>query len=225
MRSPRRFQSRLPPDPPAANDAAVKDALALQQAMHEAKYYLQHGNDSRKAVDLLEGQLPRVNGNAEYLRLLRDAYRARIKDLYLGSQAARRRFSWSALRSGARRCHRFHAAAQPETARSSSRPSMRGTETGKRLPDFGRLFKGAARLRGAGQAQRRARRAGRRSFDARNQREMLPASARSGPGLAQLVSKADVEFKTNHYGPARTFYEQAASSIPTACRSPRTLAY
>src|ERR1700730_17935980 len=80
-------QSPLPADPPA-DAAAVKDALALQQAMHEAKYYLQHGNDSRKAVDLLEGQLAKVNGNAEYLRLLRDAYRARIKDLYLGSQPA-----------------------------------------------------------------------------------------------------------------------------------------
>src|SRR5712691_9669250 len=78
--------SPLPADPPATDDAAVKNALALQQAMHEAKYYLQHGNDSKKAVDLLEGQLPKVNGNAEYLRLLRDAYRARIKDLYLGSQ-------------------------------------------------------------------------------------------------------------------------------------------
>src|SRR5947207_198078 len=75
-------------DPPA-DDVALKNTLALQRTMQEARYCLQHGNDSKKAVELLEGQLARVNGNGEFLRLLRDAYRVHIRDLYLASQPAR----------------------------------------------------------------------------------------------------------------------------------------
>src|SRR5437763_927114 len=32
----------------------LKNTLALQKAMQDARYFLQHGNDSKKAVDLLE---------------------------------------------------------------------------------------------------------------------------------------------------------------------------
>ena len=42
--------------------------------------------DTRKAVDILEEQLPKVNGNPEYLTLLRDAYRVYVRDLYLSGQ-------------------------------------------------------------------------------------------------------------------------------------------
>src|SRR5260370_4007121 len=139
-------QSPLPADPPA-DAAAVKDALALQQAMHEAKYYLQHGNDSRKAVDLLEGQLPRVNGNAEYLRLLRDAYRAGIKDLYLGSQPAQAEVFLErlcVLEPGAATDATLRP--QPEATKKPEPPTKAAEpKQASVFPDFGRFFKGAAK--------------------------------------------------------------------------------
>ena len=43
--------------------------------------------DAQKAVDVLEEQLPKVNGNTEYLVLLRDAYRVYIRDLHLAGKS------------------------------------------------------------------------------------------------------------------------------------------
>ncbi len=50
-------------DPPATSDT-IANAIALRQAMQKARYCLQHGNDSQKAVELLEAELPRVSGNS-----------------------------------------------------------------------------------------------------------------------------------------------------------------
>src|SRR5579883_3239971 len=64
-------------DPP---DHPVEKRLAVQVAMVRASQLLRE-NNGKLAVEVLEEQLP--NGNAEYLGLLRDAYRVYIKDLYL----------------------------------------------------------------------------------------------------------------------------------------------
>jgi tetratricopeptide (TPR) repeat protein len=45
-------------------------------------------DDAKKAVDLLEQHLARVNGNTAYLELLRDAYRAYVKELGLKNQSS-----------------------------------------------------------------------------------------------------------------------------------------
>jgi hypothetical protein len=68
-------------------DSTVATTLAVQTAMQQGRDYLLQ-NNPRAAVDALERQLPRINGNAAYLALLRDAYRAYIKELHLAKQEA-----------------------------------------------------------------------------------------------------------------------------------------
>src|SRR5438045_9003418 len=69
-----------PPDDPKFNNA-----LSVQAAMVRARTLLTE-MQSQKAVEVLEEQLPKVNGNPQYLSLLRDSYRAYIRDLLLTGQ-------------------------------------------------------------------------------------------------------------------------------------------
>lgn len=66
-------------------EQAVAAALAVQTAMQQAREHLLQKNP-RAAVDALESQLARINGNPHYLLLLRDAYRAHIRELKLANQ-------------------------------------------------------------------------------------------------------------------------------------------
>src|SRR5262249_17867943 len=62
-------------------DSAFKSSLLVQRAMERANFALFQQRDAKTAVQILEDNLARINGNAAYLRLLRDAYRAYIQDL------------------------------------------------------------------------------------------------------------------------------------------------
>jgi hypothetical protein len=73
--------------PGAEGDNALTAALKVQTAMQQAREYLvQH--QGQAAVELLEAQLPRINGNPLYLALLRDAYRACIRELRVNGRDA-----------------------------------------------------------------------------------------------------------------------------------------
>jgi hypothetical protein len=72
-------------DPPDDPRSAVAATLAIQDAMRSARDQLQHGQ-AKAAVDVLESQLTRINGNSSYLALLRDAYAAHVKDLQLAQR-------------------------------------------------------------------------------------------------------------------------------------------
>jgi hypothetical protein len=204
----------LPADPPA-DDAAIKHTLALQNALQQARYYLQHGNDSKKAVELLEAQLAAVNGNAEFLRLLREAYRAHIRDLYLISQPAQAEIyveRLCVLEPGAAKDPTLRPA--PETQRKIEPPAAKPVEPKQAsiFPDFGKLLKPAGKAEAAPpkiRAQSAEEKApGDDPFDAKHKRD-LPRSGERAALARQLVAKADAEFKQKHYGQARSFYEQA----------------
>jgi hypothetical protein len=220
-----------PADPPTG-DAALMNTLVLQKAMQEARYFLQHGNDSKKAVDLLEEQLPRVNGNAEFLRLLRDAYRTHIKDLYLANQPA------AAERYLDRLCVLEPGAAQdpslrpaPEAPKKVEPPPAAKAPEPKApvFPDFAKnvpFLKGATKTAQATgkpaiiRAQAEEVAPPEDPFDPKNQRE-LPAGGEKLQVARQLVAKADEEFKQKRYGQARAFYEQAQQVEPesvTGCQ-------
>jgi hypothetical protein len=68
-------------------DNAILSSLAVQTAMQQAREYLLHHN-AKAAVEVLEGQLPRIDGNQNYLVLLKNAYRAYIRELRLANQEA-----------------------------------------------------------------------------------------------------------------------------------------
>jgi hypothetical protein len=76
-----------PPQTAAVEDreSAMTSVLAVQTAMQQARDFLLR-NNPRAAVESLERQISKINGNAHYLALLRDAYRAYIKELRLKSQ-------------------------------------------------------------------------------------------------------------------------------------------
>lgn len=73
--------------PPEERDNAVAAALAVQTAMQQGKDFLLH-NNAKAAVEVLESQLASINGNPAYLTLLRDAYRAYVKELRFANQEA-----------------------------------------------------------------------------------------------------------------------------------------
>src|SRR5262249_2105226 len=77
----------LTAEPGDDRSAAVTRVLAVQSALNRGREYLLHQN-FRDAIDVLESQLPHVDGNASYLALLRDAYRAHIRELQLANKSA-----------------------------------------------------------------------------------------------------------------------------------------
>ena len=70
---------------PADPQSAVTATLAIQDAMRQGRECLQRGQ-AKAAVELLETQLTRINGNPAYLGLLREAYAAYVKELQLANQ-------------------------------------------------------------------------------------------------------------------------------------------
>jgi tetratricopeptide (TPR) repeat protein len=68
-----------------ANDPRVADVLALQEALRQGRDLLVRGETGR-AVELLERQLGKVQGDASYLALLREAYATHLKELQLAGK-------------------------------------------------------------------------------------------------------------------------------------------
>lgn len=66
-------------------DGALMSTLAVQTAMQQGRECLMQ-HRAKAAVEVLEGQISRINGNQTYLMLLRDAYRAYIRELRVGGQ-------------------------------------------------------------------------------------------------------------------------------------------
>jgi hypothetical protein len=79
--------AQVPSNSGSDRNGGVANTLAVQTAMQKGRDLLLQG-DAATAVRVLEAQLRRINGNREYLVLLRAAYRAYVKDLYLQNQGA-----------------------------------------------------------------------------------------------------------------------------------------
>jgi tetratricopeptide (TPR) repeat protein len=72
--------TNLPAAPEDEADHAIATTLAVQIAMQQGREHMLNGK-YRAAVEALEAQIARINGNRAYLVLLRDAYRAYIQEL------------------------------------------------------------------------------------------------------------------------------------------------
>jgi hypothetical protein len=75
----------LAADPAPNAQTVIEASLAIQDAMRQGREFLQH-KQAKAAVDVLEAQLARVNGNPAYLSLLREAYAAYVKELQIAHQ-------------------------------------------------------------------------------------------------------------------------------------------
>jgi tetratricopeptide (TPR) repeat protein len=207
---------RLPANPPAEKDSAIAATLALQQAMARANELLRSG-ETKKAVEVLEEQLPRVNGNAVFLNRLREAYRAYIKDLWLANNAA------AAKRYLERLCILEPGAAAdaslrpPETTGKISVPGPKPNPLRSLpfLPNFAlnNPKKDATALGPAVKpsAVRAKVEDGGRDDDpfAQANKRLEPAAGEASQQARQLVSKAEEEFARRRFAEAGALFEKA----------------
>src|SRR3954451_3413555 len=73
--------------PPDDRSNRMETLLAVQRALKEGRDHCQRGN-YQAAVSVLEGQVARINGDREYLDVLRDAYRSLVRELQRGNRSA-----------------------------------------------------------------------------------------------------------------------------------------
>lgn len=174
-------------------DNPVTSALAVQTAIAQAREFLLH-QDFHSAVTVLEGQLPRINGNRYYLGLLQDAYRGHIKELRLNKQEGLaqnylnklRILDPSAVLDKALNPQPI-VAPKPDAAPAKSSPTVRlkGEEEGDD------------------------------PFHSSNSID------RPNPKARELATRADAEFASKHYHEAHALYEQACQEdrgLVEACR-------
>lgn len=204
-------------------EAGIKNALALQGAMEQARYHLYQSSNAKKAVEVLEEQLPRVNGNSTFLRLLRDAYRVYIKDLYLANQAA------LAQRYYERLCILDPSSKNDPTLRADAaphkiQPPAPQEKAASILPNFARNLPfwkkdqppvPAAMKPATVRAKVEDVPPADDPFDAKHRRAMpTPAASAKASPAAQLLAQAEEEFKQRQYVKARASFEQAYHADP-----------
>lgn len=209
----------------------IANTLALQQAMERAKHSLLQSDGARAAVETLEKELPRVNGNAAYLQLLRDAYRAYIRDLCLANrpQAAKRYLERLSILDPAAAndpALRPQPLAQkkplpPPTAPKEEKPAPV-------YPDFARsqAARNAKADPGKGKPQPTAVRAKNDPrddpFDAANRRPLTAAAGADTAAQARaLLARAEAAFARGDYGTARDCFAQAHQTDRTSVAAAR----
>jgi hypothetical protein len=177
---------------PEDRDGTITTALAVQTAMQQGREYLLHDNP-KGAVEVLERQLPRINGNPAYLALLRDAYRAYIKELRLANQEAL-----------ARKYTQFLAILEPGTV-----PENAGWSPASAAPP-----KLAAAPGGKSPIIRLKRE------DEREDAFFRPAPAGAAKAK-ELVAQAEQAFGQSKYRDADQFFEQANQADRQALETSR----
>jgi tetratricopeptide (TPR) repeat protein len=201
-----------PPDNPN-----FTKALLVQTAMVRARALLGE-MQAQKAVAVLEEQLPNVNGNPQYLSLLRDTYRAYIRDLHLAGQQEQ------AQRYLDRLCILDPSAAKDASLRPYVETPPRNFEPDPlkysrplfptwKMPVLSNPFakKDEAKAAPEPRATIRAQ-AGDSSaedpFERKNQREMPIDASKIGQARG-LLSRGVNAFKLARYAEARACFEQA----------------
>ena len=207
-------------------DARFNKALSVQTAMARARILMSDKNP-QKAVDVLEEQLPKVNGNTEYLVLLRDAYRSYIKDLLLaGHHEPARRYldrlcildpsaaKDASLRPAVDTPPRKFEPEPVKPAKLLSFPNFKGLNPFAKK-DEAKAPEPPEAIRGLPEDATVED-----PFDRKNQRESA-GDGKKTPVARDLLARAELEFKNKRYSEARMYFEQAyhaEASTLDACR-------
>src|SRR5262249_32975622 len=213
-----------PPDDPNFNKV-----LSVQAAMVRARALLGE-MQSKKAVEVLEEQLSKVNGNPQYLSLLRDAYRAYVRDLCLAGQPVQARRYLDRLcipDRGPAKDPSLRPPAETPPRQFEPNPAKQakpGLPTWK-IPGLPNPFakKEEAKAAPAAKATIRAQAEDpivEDPFGRNNQRDM-PIDASKTAQARGLLSRGVNEVKLARYAGARTCFEQAYQadrSSLEACR-------
>lgn len=208
-------------------DPSFDKALSVQAAMVQARARLAE-SQTKQAVEVLEEQLAKVNGNAQYLSLLREAYRAYIRDLYLAGQPA------MAKRYLDRLCILDPSAANDAALKPHAETPPRKFEQPQEVKEAKQLFPKwkvpalpnpfAKKEEPTGPAPKPTIRAhsddtiSEDPFDRKLQRESIVELNKTA--FAQdLVTRGANEFKQARYAEARISFEQAYQAEPATLES------
>jgi hypothetical protein len=211
-------------DPPQDEQTRKLQSLAVHQAMAAARQQLRDSQPKR-AIEVLEEQLPRANGHQGYLELLRDAYRDYIMKLSLDRESVLAQRYLERLRildpqaareltvSAEQAPVKFEARPTPPAPPmplpnfAENHPATKlpaAPASGQpRAPTIVAAVAGAKPITARGKVDE----AREDPFDLANQR---PSANPDAAQVAnQLVIRANEEFTRHRYKEARQFYEQA----------------
>jgi len=183
----------------------VTATLAVQTALEQGRGFLQRG-DARAAVRVLEGQLGRINGNTTYLNVLREAYRAYVRELRQANQET----------EAARYTRRLQILDPGAALDLANLRSAVAAPTPPAVPSAAISVAPATALPAA-KAESKIR--------LQMQGEEEPASAKAPkeakPDHAQkligtMLARAEEEFTQKHYREAAALFEQVHQADPAA---------
>lgn len=177
-----------PATPKDDRETAVADALAVQTALQQGRDFLLR-KDFKSAIQVLEAQLARINGNRIYLETLREAYRGYLQELRLAKQDKAAQLYLERLRI-----------LDPVAATTSSSPAAVRHE-----PVHNQPVKPIATVRAKSEEEIDPSRAS--------------SALRDVSGHARgLLARAEEAFARRGYAEAATWYEQAHQVDRTATR-------
>jgi hypothetical protein len=182
------------PAPSEDSETSLAVILSVQTAMQQGREFLLR-NNPRMAVEVLESQLSRINGNPMYLGLLRDAYRAYIKELRLTKQEERAQMITRRLQILDPVAHGDN---QPAAVAAATQTKP-GTAVGAAPASKAAIVRGY-----------------RQDEDPFQQ----PHLSSESPAKA-LLAQADKEFGQNHFHDADLFYQQANQADAQATKTSR----
>jgi tetratricopeptide (TPR) repeat protein len=202
------------PDP----ETAIASSLRVQQAMALADDYLRAG-DGCRAVEVLEAELPRINGNRRYLARLRDAYRAYVPQLYADRQPALAQKYLERL-SILDRSAAADPALRPSPAEPKSTRDARAVTAPAAGPTLAEMAQASAITPAKPAPTVRAKVDD--PFDVGNAAKPLSvARDEQSPRAQDLLAQAEAAFNNRRYSEARGLYEQAHQKDPTCTAQSR----
>lgn len=209
--------------PPAEPESGFKNTLAVQRAMEQARYFLLQA-DPKKAVLVLEDELPRINGNANYLKLLREAYRTFIKDLLLANQKdiAGKYLDRLAIIDPAAKSDPTLTSQEAARAARDQEVKVQEAKAPAPSPSLAQLAQQTGPVAGQTKVGGNAKPMTARGkveddpFDPIFQSKGLEAEKGKIDLAKNLLNRAEAEFSQRNYGQAMQLYDQAFASEPKA---------
>jgi hypothetical protein len=187
----------------------VTATLAVQSAMQQGRALLER-NDAQAAVRVLESQLGRINGNLAYLNLLRDAYRAYVRQLSASKQDSEvqrylRRLQLLDPGSALDYANLRPAVAAPTPAATApSKMESKPQPSPKTIPEP----KAQAKSESGAEIKVRPQMP--------DEESEAPKPNAKRQAVGTLLAKADDEFGKRHYREAGSLYDQVNKADPDA---------
>ncbi|MBI2805616.1 MAG: hypothetical protein HYX68_11615 [Planctomycetes bacterium] len=207
-------------------DDTLFKQLAVQRAMSVARARLSEMK-ANLAVEVLEENLPKVEGSPQYLVLLREAYRAHIRDLYLAGRPDLARRYWERL------CILDPSALNDVALRpqADAPPRKFAQEPAKKWPTFPD-FKGFSLPNPFAKKQETKPKSVARAqigeasiddpFDRKNQRTM-PLERADASAAKGSVARGIKKFQLKEYAQAKQCFEEAFRADPTSLNASRDM--